>query len=202
MQILSEIRKLTGIVLSGGKSLRMGKDKGFCELDKKPLITYSIDVLSPICSQVVIGANDHNYNNLGYQVVNDEIKDIGPIGGIYSCLKLSKTDDNIILSCDMPLIPVELIKHILSEKTGYDIVIPVFNGFPEPLCAYYSKSIIPDLYDAINAKKYKIQDVVKRLKTNFLQIDYRFSFYNEHLFANINSQQNLMEIEKYLAKNA
>jgi molybdopterin-guanine dinucleotide biosynthesis protein A len=200
LQILSENRKLTGIVLSGGKSSRMGKDKGFCELNKKPLIAYSIDVLSSVCSQIIIGANTNDYNYLGYPVIHDKIKDIGPIGGIYSCLKSSKTSDNIILSCDMPLIPVALIEYILSKKADYDIVIPISNSFPEPLCAYYNKSITPNLFESISAKKYKIQDVVKGFKTNFLQIDSGLSFYHDNLFANINSQQDLMEIENHLSK--
>lgn len=202
MQILSKNRKLTGIVLSGGKSSRMGKDKGFCELNKKPLIAYSIEVLSSVCSQIIIGANTNDYDYLGYPVIQDEIMDIGPIGGIYSCLKSSKTSDNVILSCDMPLVPIALIEFILSKKTGFDVVIPIFSNFPEPLCAYYNKSITSDLFEAISAKKYKIQDVVKRFKTNFLQIDSGLAFYHEHLFANINTQQDLMEIENYLSNNA
>ncbi len=192
---------ITGIVLSGGKGSRIGKDKGFCELNKKSLVAYSIDVLSPVCSQIIIGANTNDYNRLGYPVIHDEIKDIGPIGGIYSCLKLSKTSDNFILACDMPLIPVALIEYILSKKVDYDIVIPVFNSFPEPLCAYYNKSITSNLFESISAKKYKIQDVVKRFKTNFLQIDADLSFYQKNLFANINSQQDIMELENYLSNN-
>ncbi len=179
----------------------MGKDKGFCELKAKPLVAYSIDVLSPVCNQIVIGANDEIYNNLGYPVVTDEIKDIGPIGGIYSCLKSSDTEDNIILSCDMPLVSAELIEYILFAKAGYDVVIPVFKGFSEPLCAYYNKSILTDLLKAIEEKKYKIQDVVKSLKTKFLEIDSGLSFYHDNIFANINSQQDLLEIQNHLSNN-
>ena len=101
----------------------------------------------------------------------------------------------------MPLIPGALIEFILSKKTGFDIVIPIFNNFPEPLCAYYNKSITPDLFEAISAKKYKIQDIVKGFITNFLQIDSGLSFYHEYLFANINSQQDLMKIESALKTN-
>lgn len=179
----------------------MGKDKGFCDLKSKPLISYSIDVLTLICSQIIIGANKNEYNHLGYPVINDEIKNIGPLGGIYSCLKSSKTDDNIILSCDMPLITAELIEYILSVKSGYEVVVPVFQNFPEPLCAYYNKAIVPDLLKAIESKKYKIQDVVKKLKTKFLKIDSRLSFYHDNLFANINSPQDLLEIQNHLSNN-
>lgn len=202
LQILSENNQLTGIILSGGKSSRMGQDKGFCELNKKPLITYSIDVLSPICNQILIGANSDNYAKLGYPVIKDEITNIGPIGGIYSCLKSSKTNDNIILSCDMPLVTAELIAYILSERDDYEVIIPVFKGFQEPLCAYYNKSITPGLLEAINANKYKIQDVIKGLKTKFITIEKSLPFYQENLFANMNSEQDLLRIESHLSKNS
>lgn len=196
---MSENNNLTGIILSGGKSSRMGKDKGFCELENKPLVAYSIDILAPISSQIIIGANDDIYNNLGFGVIKDEIKNIGPIGGIYSCLKSSQTADNIIISCDMPLIPSELIEYILSAKAGYDVVIPIFRGFPEPLCAYYNKSIVPNLLVTIETKNYKLQDVLRNFKTNFLQINAQLSFYHENLFANINSPQDLQEIKNHLS---
>ena len=143
----------------------MGQDKGFCALNQKPLISYSIDVLSPICNQLMIGANSENYKKFGYPVIRDEIVDIGPIGGIYSCLRSSKTNDNFVLSCDMPLISVELIEYILSKREGFDIVIPVFKDFKEPLCAYYNKSITSGLLEAIHSNKYKIQNVIKIFKT-------------------------------------
>lgn len=179
----------------------MGKDKGFVELNNKSLISYSIDGLSGICNQIIIGANSENYKDFGYPVISDEVKNIGPIGGIYTCLKSSKTDDNFILSCDMPLISAELIKYILSEKEGYDVVIPVFKDFKEPLCAYYNKSIVSGLFKAMNANRYKIQDVIKNFRTKFLPITEDLSFYQENLFANMNSQQDLLKIENHLSKN-
>ncbi len=180
----------------------MGKDKGFVELNNKPLISYSIEVLSPICNQIIIGANSDNYKYFGYPVIGDEIKNIGPIGGIYSCLRSSRTNDNFILSCDMPLISVELIKYILSERGGFDVVIPVFKNFREPLCAYYHKSIITGLFNAIETNRYKIQDVIKNFKTKFLPITEDLPFYQENLFANMNSEQDLLKIENYLSKNS
>ena len=202
MQILSENNQLTGIILSGGKSSRMGKDKGFVELNNKPLISYSIEVLSPICNQIIIGANSDNYKYFGYPVIGDEIKDIGPIGGIYSCLRSSKTNNNFILSCDMPLISAELIKYILSQREGFDVVIPVFKNFREPLCAYYHKSIITGLFNAIETNRYKIQDVIKSFMTKFLPITKDLPFYQENLFDNMNSQPDLLKIENHLSKNS
>jgi len=191
--------KLTGIILSGGKSSRMGLEKGTSLLMEKPLVEYSVDTLSQICENIIISANTSDYDYLGYPVVKDEVKDVGPIGGIYTCLKSSQTEDNIVLSCDMPLIPNILIQYIYSEKALYDAVIPVFKGFSEPMCAYYNKSITEDLLKAIHDKNYKIQDVVKEFNTKFLDIDSNFPFYQDNLFANINSPNDLKEVELLLS---
>lgn len=165
----------------------------------KPLIEYAVDTLSQICENILIGANTSDYDYLGYPVVNDEILDIGPIGGIYTCLKSSQTEDNIVLSCDMPLIPVILIQYIYSEKALYDAVIPVFKGFPEPMCAYYNKSVTEGLLKSINDQNFKIQEVVKGFNVKFLDIDAHFPFYRDNLFANINTPNDLKKVELLLS---
>ncbi len=190
--------ELTGIILSGGKSRRMGKEKGTSLLFGKPLIEYAVDVITQICDEIIIGTNTNDYNYLGYQVVRDEIKNIGPIGGIYSCLKSSQTTDNIILSCDMPLVSVDLTKYILSEREDFEVVVPEFKGFPEPLCAFYNKNIIDRLLKNIHSGKFKIQEVIKQFHITRLPIDSTLPFYNEHLFTNINSPDDLKKIEKLI----
>lgn len=176
----------------------MGREKGTSLLNGKPLIEYAVNILSQICERVIISANTSDYDYLGYSVIKDEIQGIGPIGGIYSCLKASNTGDNIVLSCDMPLIPAILIQYVFSEKAGHDAVIPTFNEFPEPLCAYYSKPIVGELEKSIDEKNYKLQEFFNRINTKFLKIDSSLHFYNENLFANINSQEDLMRIESLL----
>ena len=193
--------EITGIVLAGGKSTRMGEDKGLMELNNKPLIDYSIEVLSKVCDDLIIGANFSEYKRFGYPMIPDEIRYIGPIGGIYSCLKVSSTKDNIILSCDIPLITQPVIEFLLSEKNDYQIVVPVVNGFPEPLCAYYHISVIDGLKQLITRKEYKLQFALEQFRTHFLPIDSKQKFYNEMLFSNVNSPGDLIRISNYLSGN-
>lgn len=192
--------KLTGIILSGGKSSRIGQEKGASILNGKPLIEYPVSVLSQICEHIIISANTGDYDYLGNPVITDEVTGVGPIGGIYSCLKASNTDDNIILSCDMPLIPSILLQYIFSEKVGYDAVVPIFNKFPEPLCAYYNKSIVNELAKSIQDQNYKLQEFFKRINVKFLKIDSSLHFYNDNLFTNINSQEDLIKVESLLSE--
>jgi len=193
--------KIAGIVLSGGKSNRMGRDKGFCLLNGKSLVGYAIDVLKEVCFPILISANSVDYKSFGYPVIRDKFSDIGPLGGIYSSLLKSSQDLNFILSCDMPLISPDLVHHIISERENHQVVIPMFNGFPEPLCAFYKKEIIDRLLASIQTGVYKIQDVVKGLDTKYLKIDPSLEFYHEDLFANVNEPHELFRIEK-LIKNS
>ena len=85
---------LTAIILSGGKSTRMGQDKGLMEIKGKPMIQYVIDNITPVCSQIIISANQDEYKKFGYPVINDNIMDTGPAGGIGSSLPLSSNDKN------------------------------------------------------------------------------------------------------------
>ena len=189
---------ITGIILSGGKSSRMGREKGLSVLKNKPLIEYSVQVLKQVCDKIIISTNTGHYNYLRFPVIKDEITSIGPIGGLYSCLKASETEDNFVLSCDMPLISVELINYIIQNKKNYQAVIPIFGKYAEPLCAYYRKDAESILNNFIERKDYKIQNVIKKLKYKFLKIDNSLEFYHQKLFANVNTHDDLVEIEEFL----
>jgi molybdopterin-guanine dinucleotide biosynthesis protein A len=102
--------------------------------------------------------------------------------------------DNFVISCDMPLISSDLIKFILSVKNDFEIVVPKFKGFHEPLCAYYHKSVVPGFLKAIENQIYKIQEVAGHFRTKYVEIEPGFPFYHEHLFANINSRNDLEKI--------
>jgi molybdopterin-guanine dinucleotide biosynthesis protein A len=95
--------KITGIVLAGGRSSRMGEDKSLMKLNGKALVEYSINALRPLCDKVIISSNIAAYDFTGCEVWPDELPDQAPIIGIYSCLKRSETELNVILSCDIPL---------------------------------------------------------------------------------------------------
>lgn len=178
--------KITGIILAGGKSSRMGMDKGFCALNGKPMIQYAIDVLDQLCDTIIISSNNADYELFEFPVIPDIIKDIGPMGGIYSGLKHSKTQHNFFISCDMPMVTVELVQHILSSKEGFDAVIPTWNNFTEPMCAYYNKNILDNLTELIQKGDYKLQSIIQNLNHRTLEITNKLDFYNDKLFTNVN----------------
>lgn len=187
---------ITGIILAGGKSRRMGKEKGLIELNGKQLIQYAIEVLKPICETILISTNSHFYDFLSYQKIDDEFPDSGPMGGIYSCLKASKTNQNLVLSCDMPFIISQLLEDLIVNSNEYDIVVP-WHGEQrfEPMCAFYHKNVESIFHDFIFQNNYKIPDTFERVKTNKYLISQDLPYFSNDLFFNVNSKEELSVLQ-------
>ena len=135
-----DTKNITGIILAGGKSSRMGTDKGFLKLNNKLFIEHIIDALKPLVSTTIIVSNLKNYDVFGLQRVNDDIENTGPLAGIYSGLKTSKTEYNLVLSCDVPLINKRVLQQLLDAvESDIDIVQIESQGQQMPLIALYKK---------------------------------------------------------------
>jgi molybdenum cofactor guanylyltransferase len=194
---------VTGIILAGGKSSRMGAEKGLQELCGKPLIQYAIEALSGLCKSIIISSSSDAYHSLGYKVVADVFPGIGPMGGIYSSLKQSKTEKNLVLSCDLPFVTAELMSYILENSRGFKVAIPwLGHQHYEPLCGFYHLSILDQISDYIQHTNYKLPDLFEEISINKLVISNKLEFYKENLFLNVNSKhdlftaENLMKIRK------
>jgi molybdopterin-guanine dinucleotide biosynthesis protein A len=191
--------EVTGIILAGGKSSRMGTDKGFQELCGKPLIVYAIEVLSGLCDKIIISSGSDAYQSLGFDVVADEFPGIGPMGGIYSALKQSKTEQNLVLSCDLPFVSKELLSFILENSHGFEVALPFQgNQHYEPLCGFYSLSVLDRMNTFIHEQNYKLPDLFEKIRINKLTINTELSFFDENLFLNVNSKHDLTQAEKLM----
>lgn len=164
------MEKLGGILLCGGKSSRMGKDKALLEIKNKPMVSYPLKVLQQFCSGILISANDSRLNFFGYPIIRDEIKDIGPIGGIQACLKQSMYTQNLVLACDMPFITGELVSKMIAKAEKYDAVVPLVNHKAEPLYAIYKTSILPMINHCIDQQNYSLQKLLLKLNVYYLEV--------------------------------
>lgn len=191
-------KKITGIVLAGGKSSRMGSDKGMVQLHEKKFIEHILAAILPNVNDIIIIANNKNYTDLGYKVYEDLIKDCGPLGGIYTGLVNSQTENNIIVSCDIPFINSDLIRHIIENIGKAEIAVPVYKGNTEPLCAVYTKRTTTEIYNLIMGGELKIRNVLRHFITKEIHITKRLKFYNDKLLVNINTPEEL-KLQKELA---
>jgi molybdopterin-guanine dinucleotide biosynthesis protein A len=184
--------KVTGFVLAGGLSSRMGKDKSLMLFRGKPLVMYAIGALAPLCERIIISSNVFNYSFTGCEVWPDELSIQAPINGLYTCLKRSETEWNFVVNCDMPFADTHLFSYLLEQAFDADAVIPVHGkGWVEPLCGLYNRSTLDVLESRMKAEQYSILMLLKAIRCKYISIGPEQDFYNEKMFSNLNSPADL-----------
>lgn len=181
---------VSGILLAGGKSSRMGSDKGILLLNGKKLAEHILDAMKPVVTQLMIIANNRNYDDFGFPVFEDIIKDCGPMGGIYTGLMNSTNEKNLVLSCDIPFITTDMLRKIISQSDNAEITFPSVGGKPEPLCTVYDKSCAIKFRELIDKRELKMQDALRYFTTKEILLTKEEA---EKNFININTPQQLNE---------
>lgn len=188
---------MTGIVLAGGKSSRMGFNKAFIEFGGKRLIEATVDCLRALFPEVLIIANDPPlYAYLGVKVISDLIPDSGSLGGIYTGLSAASYPTCFFVACDMPFLNADLIKLLVREAEGWDVVVPRVGGELQPLHAVYAKSCLPLMKEAIDTGVLKITRFFPKAKVNIIE-ESILREVDPHLlgFVNVNTPPELEQAE-------
>ena len=191
--------ELTGLVIAGGKSSRMGVEKGLVQFGGKLLIRYPVDLLKQVCSNVVISANSTAYDFLKLPVIRDSNLDGGPMSGIYSGLQAASTEYILVLSCDMPLVNLGLLQHLIASSARTKASVVLHKSFTEPLCGIYHRELIAELKSHIAAKKFKLITFLEKVNARNIEITDNLPFYNPDLFLNVNTQDDLVRGETLLS---
>lgn len=186
--------RICAAILAGGKSSRMGRNKALLELGGKTIIEHVIQVASTASSDVMLITNSPgNFSHLKLPMLPDEVRDIGPLGGIYTALKHCRTAHCLILACDLPFLSGELVR-FLSENAGDADIFAIDAGKgPEPLCAVYAKRCLPTIEAQIAHKNFKVADLFKCVNARVIQLSPGHCLYSRHLFYNINSPDDLKQ---------
>ena len=188
-------QKITGILLAGGMSSRMGREKGSMLIGKRMMYAYPLRVLESVCDEILISSCRSLPAQHTHTTVCDRIKGIGPMGGIHTCLEHSSTDLNIVLSYDMPMVNEGLLRYLIKQSQGWDIVVPSMQaGQVEPLCALYRKNISEVLEELIGENRYAVRQALPKAASLVLNIQSDMAFYHPDLFMNINSMEDLKRI--------
>ena len=185
-------KDITGIILAGGKSSRMGTDKGFLMLNEKPFIQYSIDALKPLVSEIIIVSDNPDYDTFGFKRINDTVKNAGPVAGICSGLEASSTELNLILSCDIPLINSELLQKLVdSIDDTYEIIQIESQGKSMPLIALYRKQCKDVFYKLLQTDERRLRIAVNACKSKNIRLETAL----ELITMNINTPNELKIVE-------
>ena len=184
--------KYTAIILAGGKSSRMGTSKAFLPINGKPAVENTVNLLNPYFDEILISANDQKaFNYLDKPVIEDVIKEQGPLAGIYSALQHSKNEKNFVIACDIPEINMDFVEIMLDFSKDFDIVIPLNNDKFEPLFAVYSKQVIPVIEQLLQTESRKMINLLPMCRTKVIQTKL------DSWYKNLNAK---CDYEKYLCE--
>lgn len=166
--------KTTAVILSGGKNSRMNYNtKAFLEIAGSTFIEKILENLNGF-KEIMISCNDLElYKKFKDRctLVSDEIKDIGPIGGLYSIFKSTDADRVFIVAADMPFVNNSIINSICSIDFNADALVACADGREQPLFAVYKKSILANIEKLINLKIYKMKSLLKESEISYFYID-------------------------------
>ncbi len=161
---------ITGIILAGGKSSRFGSNKAFAQFNGMPLIERVTGVLGRIFRNLMIITNSPlEYSYLKLPLYQDIIKNLGPVGGIYTGLDALDDDWAFFCACDMPFINEGLVRYIAGIKEGFDAVVPKVDWKIEPLHALYSKRCLPAMKELIIIKECQTIKAFKNINVRFVE---------------------------------
>jgi len=192
----------TGIIMAGGKSSRIGSDKGALLLQGKTLADRTTDTILDLFEDVIYVTNHpEDVERTDVRIVSDDIPYLGPLGGIAAGLRHSTHSSNFVVAFDMPFINDELIAYMVSLAADADIVVPKVQGSYEPLFAVYSSDCLRhidkrlaagdrrviSIYEDVNVKEIGVQDI-KRFDRDLMT------------FININTFEDYRKVKKMLGE--
>lgn len=175
-------------ILAGGKSTRMGRNKALLELNDRRFIDRIAGELSCFCKPIISAADRGIYEELGLPVVYDERRDIGPMEGIYQILKNTSREYVFICGADMPFLKKELVFYMAEFiSSDYDCICLADGEHLHPLCAIYSKKVLPVIEELIAGGQYRLLEILRRVRTKYISLEY--TCFDKKVVRNINTRQ-------------
>lgn len=195
---------MTGIILTGGKSSRMGRNKAFLRLNGEVIIERTVRLFKTLFDEVILVTNSPDeYKYLNTRIVSDIYPQGGSLIGIYSGLYHSSSQYSFVAACDMPFLKKDFIEYIIKQKDNYDIVIPFSKDGQEPLHAIYSKTCLNPMEEQIKRGNLKIIDIIPGLKARRIERDEIIPFDPEFTsFINVNTPSELERAEEIARKGS
>ncbi|WP_345788508.1 molybdenum cofactor guanylyltransferase [Desulfosporosinus hippei] len=188
----------TGVLLAGGKSSRMKKDKAFLEIEGQSLAERSLKVLKTLFPEVLISSNRPElFTQYELPVIGDEVIGRGPLEGLYQGLKAAKHDVVFFVACDMPFLEIELIRFLARWSLDYDVVVPKLQSGLHPLHAFYHRRCLSAIKNNLEADRLKIIDFYPVCSAKYVDEKEmgRFSDLTK-AFCNVNTPEEWSHINK------
>ena len=184
---------IAAIILSGGKSSRMGEDKALLNLGRQKMIEHVLNEMKDVFMDILIIGNPELYDFPGVPVKPDIIPGRGPLSGIHAGLIHTGKDYVFVTACDMPFVNKKLIQYMINNlDNNCDVLIPKVGQFMEPLFALYGRRCITPIEENLHAGRYKVLDFLPKVRVNYIYPEEINAFIKpEKVFFNVNTPQEL-----------
>lgn len=196
---------ISGVILAGGQSERLGTDKSLLEYAGEPLLARAVRLLVALSDDLIVVTNDparYARLDLAARFVSDEKPGLGSLMGMYSGLKAANHPRALIVACDMPFVNLPLLRYMLSLADGQDVVVPRVDGLLEPLHAIYDKSCLPYMRELLDSGQRKIVAFFDRVCVRYVEEQEIGEFDPLFLsFLNVNTPEDWMRTQELLAQH-
>jgi len=194
MELISNI---TGVILAGGKSSRMKRDKALLKFHDKPFIQLISETLHKVFENVII-ISDHveQYKFLYLPIYQDVYKDCGPLAGIHSAFVHTQSNGIFISSVDLPLIDVSAIQYILNQKCNADAILFSLDGQIQPLFGLYYRACLLKIENQLKQKRYSVVEFLDKINTNIILLNSKQINISSKILQNINSPEDYQSLLK------
>ncbi|ABX31127.1 molybdopterin-guanine dinucleotide biosynthesis protein A [Petrotoga mobilis SJ95] len=194
---------MNALLLSGGKSSRFGTNKAMETINGRPLIEQIVKGLKNAFEKVYIIGNVKEYVFLqDVFFCEDIIPNKGPLGGLLTGLTCSDSEYNFLTACDMPFLTSEFFEFVNLQKKDYDVLVPEYNSYLEPLAAVYSKKCLPFINASLINDQLKLKSFFPKVKVRIIkETIIREIGEPEKLFFNINYKEDIEKLEMNLERS-
>jgi molybdopterin-guanine dinucleotide biosynthesis protein A len=185
--------KIAGIVVAGGLSTRMGRDKASLPWNGGTMLSTVLEKLNPVCSELIVVSNVHReINYLPVVIVPDKYPQCGPLAGIHAGLLATDCEYAFVAACDMPYLSTQAAGFIMEAALAYDAAIPFIDGYYHPLHGVYRKSCIPFIEQRLRDGLYRVTDFFNDIKVRKISRE-EITFFDPSLLTlrNINSPEDI-----------
>ena len=205
---------ITGFILAGGGSTRMGTNKSLLQIGDITIIERVVNLMRDLFKEVILITNQsEEYSFLKLPMYEDIYNNTGPLAGIHSALVHTTTDKNFIISCDMPLMRADVMKYLVEYRTDKLITIARADNYVQQLCGVYNRSLIPYIDNIIDANRTagdesnpiqnkrgcSVLELVKNVPAKIIDIEEEYKDYRPGTFYNMNRPEEYIFIKDMLS---
>lgn len=196
--MVGKLATTSGIVLAGGQSRRMGRDKALLELDGRSLLTRTAEVMARVAGEVLVVGRDSLPPDVALaRAIPDVRPGLGPIGGLLTGLDRIESERCLVVGVDMPFLDPHLLGFLIESASGAAATVPLVEGRAQPLHAVYSRSILPVIQAQIGAGDYSMRSLLANLDVCWIG-EAVLRVHDPHLrsFLNVNDAEEWLRIRE------